>query len=531
MKSLIHWDYNNNLTIYANWLTVPYESTNDIYFQEEVIGVVDLIYGKDYSLFLPLDYISSEQMFLYYYIVDEGDEVILTNSFGDSLIPWKYKTDQVIYAKILLTISTEEDLLALDLKKEYVLTNDILINMFTESIDSHVDSGFTGVIHGQGHKLIFNRQQASLFKNNYGQIRNLQIVISDIYFTPLNYSAGFVVNNYGLIEDVTFEAKIVNSSLGIMFAGITGFNYGIINHASSIITLDDTFTGRVSIAGVAHDNAGIIDKSYASLSIKSKNLREQTASIGGISVNQTTTGKITNSYTTLNIDSNFGVKETYYSFLTIGGIVADNKGDISDTYSTGIVSFNLSVTPNRNSSAAQNSPTEARVYVGEFIGVHESGTIKRSYSNINLSNITVIVKAHILQQNSRAHANVMIGGFIGYLHPNATITNSFSTSNINATLIAEEILANGTRPANFERLTLYGFSLQTDFVFDVYVTEEQILKVEQAVNSFIINAEATSETNLKSSNWQLEHLFNNDPLYWTVLEGFYPSYNWNHKNK
>lgn len=497
MKPLIHWDYNNNLTVYANWLEVPYETANEIKFEEEVIGMLDLFYGKYYTIFLPTDYISSEQTFLYYYIIDDNDEIILTNANGESLIPWQYKTNQVIYAKILLKISTADDLMSIDLTKEYVFTNDIEINMFNQSIDSHVDSGFTGIINGQGHKLIFEQQQASLFKNNYGEIKDLQIVITNLYLTPLAKTAGFAVYNHGLIENVSFESKIVNASFGIEFGGIAGFNYGLIKQASSIITLDDTFTGRVTVGGIAYENAGIIDQSFASLSIKSKNLREQTASIGGIGVTQTTTGKITNSYTAVNIDSKFGVNETYYSFLTIGGIVARNKGDISDTYATGMVRFNLSVTPNKNSSAAQQSPTEARVFAGGFVGVHESGTINRSYSNINFSDIAVIVKAHILQQNSRAHANVNIGGFIGELYTNANITNSFSTGNINARLIAEEILANGTRPANFEKLTLYGFSLETEFISNVYVSENQTLTVDQAINSFILNAHSINETTLK----------------------------------
>lgn len=135
----------------------------------------------------------------------------------------------------------------------------------------------------------------------------------------------------------------------------------------------------------------------------------------------------------------------------------------------------------------------------------------------------------MLEQGSQATADVNIGGFIGVSYIDAMVSSSFSTGNINARLTAEEIYSNGTEPASYEKLGIYGFSMERASISNVYVIEDQILIIDRAVYSVIVEGEAISVNNLKSIDWQMEHLFDHDSRDWILNEGQYPSFDWSHK--
>ena len=207
-------------------------------------------------------------------------------------------------------------------------------------------TNFSGIIDGQEHSiryLTFNRttQDSIAFiskLSNEGVIRNL--VLTNCNIKGKNYVAGLVACNNGTISNSSCTGTVSgNNNVG----GVTSINNGTIkcSYNSSLITGNDYVGG---LAGNS-TSSSIISKSYNQGKVIGKDIN-----IAGIVAQNR--GKITNCY---NVGSIIGSGE-------VAGIAGWNYGDISNVYNVGFI------------SGAGNA-------VGAIIGINSGSSLVNSFSD------------------------------------------------------------------------------------------------------------------------------------------------------
>ena len=138
----------------------------------------------------------------------------------------------------------------------------------------------------------------------------------------------------------------------------------------------------------------------------------------------------------------------------IGGLVSQNRGNITNTYSTGSISGNEDVggLVGENYGMVTNSYSNSNVsgdgyydFVGGLVGYDGGGTITQSYStgsvNGGSSGLYVGGLAGCVDDGTVSDSYTgsvsgydYVGGLIGYVNPWATVTNTYSTGSVCGTL-------------------------------------------------------------------------------------------------
>lgn len=264
---------------------------------------------------------------------------------------------------VLITNESEFVAALSEKKKHYKLCNDIEL-----SSEIQIDN-FSGVIDGNGHKLILKNTSKPLFKNLNGTIKNLTIgavdisgeisqnfsclaekvygyVVNvgislniDVGFSVLEdtYISGIAIENYGVIDQVKVEifgrAKN-NGKTNCYVSGVAGENYGSISNCE--IASNDFESVSVDISGIAITNVGSINSCYNFLNLSQTTNIEWHPNVSGIA--NTNSGMITNcvnlgkmfsdsSLQTLPKDDNGNDSQIV---VLAGGIVCQNIGTITN---------------------------------------------------------------------------------------------------------------------------------------------------------------------------------------------------------
>jgi hypothetical protein len=269
---------------------------------------------------------------------------------------------------------------------------------------------FTGIFDGFGHTitgLYINRPSTNyvgMFGGSDGNAIFRNVGLVNVNITGGFQTGGLVAHTGGVISNayttgtVTGTSNTVGGLVGLSagstsdsystatvngvtyVGGLMGANYGT---ASSITNSYSTgsVTGTSSVGGLSGWNEGTITGSHSTGAVRGNN------TVGGLVGINWSVNSITNSYSTGAVTGTGA--NSYY----IGGLVGDNPGTISGSFSTGAV-----------------SGTES---VGGLAG-HSDGTIENSYST------------------SPVTGTATVGGLVGQLGseinpPPAIITNSYST--------------------------------------------------------------------------------------------------------
>ncbi len=313
------------------------------------------------------------------------------------------------------------------LDKHFILTQNIDAavtstwnsGMGFEPIGPTTSTAFLGTFDGKGFKIskLYIARQGTTGVGLFGNFNNPIGAISNVGLDSCAIIGGervgaLVGNKNGIVANCYSTGTVNGTKSSGGLVGRNGFN--IINSYSSC-----TVGGTEEVGGLAGSGANIIN-SYATGNVTAS-LGDAGGLIGEIS---SSGGLVYNSYATGNVTSN----NTLYS---IGGFIGRMQaGNVELCYSTGNVSGNS--------------------VVGGFIGVLNSGFIKRSYTKctMTLSGGTWAFGGFISENEGNIsdcyadvnmtytgnHSSAKLGGFAGENKDGASIRNAYSVANMTASM-------------------------------------------------------------------------------------------------
>lgn len=391
-----------------------------------------------------------------YYMGDTPRQATVPSKYGYYFVGWyrdsahqqvyrfdrPLNADTTLYAYFsqMLPLRTADDLLKIksNPSAKYCLANDIDM----EGAAWTGSCAFSGVLDGQGFKIhnftmTGTGENVGFFTTNSGTIKN--ITFEDFVFSVEQasaYNAGTVAGtNSGSIEScnvldcsLTYTlarsagSEVVHSFVG----GMVGTNSGTLAGSSfqgKILGTSDAYnsisnyygssmTNDINAGGLAGKNSkeksvisschSDVELSFAVLASGAGNAANSYFSFGGaVALNE---GAITESKSIISIGT-ASSKGGQFKCIWIGGICMSNEetGSISNCMATGsIIIPSISLNEIRLGGFARRAK--------------KSGTIKNSYSNVNITT----------QANVSGYSS--IGGFVGDNF--GTINNCYSTGNI-----------------------------------------------------------------------------------------------------
>ncbi len=353
----------------------------------------------------------------------------------------------------------------------YYLVNDINLG---GTVWSPIGT-FSGFLDGNGYCVKnFSVSATStatafgFFCNNTGTIQNL--AFEDFTFNvnaaqEKDINLGVMVGyNSGRIYNCVLRSgavKIVyNRHLtgDMRIGGMVGRNDGTISGCKNLVSIDSTQMGEYTgsggmssddeysyskFGGLVGHNYGLIENSIvqATLTYSSSSSGHRKAHlhvhnhIGGLVGEQAENGRILNCYTNVTLTarttniypSNDDHKEYSNSYLQVGGLIGQNKGTVSGSYSLGTVTGGYA----------------NAVYVGGFAGTNaKGGKISNCYSEASASCTVSASIGGFVGENSATIQNSFsagfaegfgyIGGFTGRNEPSGTISKCYSTASVKA---------------------------------------------------------------------------------------------------
>ncbi|MCT7468337.1 GLUG motif-containing protein [Aliarcobacter cryaerophilus] len=208
--------------------------------------------------------------------------------------------------------------------------------------------------------------------------------------------------------------------------------FGYINNSSTVKNIGLTnvdITGNLYVGGLAGENNGLIQNSYASGTV------EGNTQVGGLVGRNWRGGRVQNSYSTGTVEGN----------TQAGGLVGRSEGStIENSYSNGSVNGNLHVgglVGYQLNGTISNSYASGNVggdsYVGGLVGYNDFGTISNSYASGSVTGYDevggLVGLNHGAISNSYSSGTVggdsYVGGLVGLNY--ATIENSYATGSVN----------------------------------------------------------------------------------------------------
>lgn len=393
-----------------------------------------------------------------YYMGDTPRQATVPSKYGYYFVGWYrdsahrqvYRFDQPLnadttlyaYFSEMIPLSTADDLLKIksNPSAKYCLANDIDM----EGAAWTGSCAFSGVLDGQGFKIhnftmTGTGENVGFFTTNSGTIKN--ITFEDFVFSVGQanaHNAGTVAGtNTGNIEncnvlDCSLTYTLARSATGgtvqSFVGGMVGTNSGTLagssfqgkilgtsdayNSYSGLWSSDYSITNDMNVGGLAGKNSkeksvvsschSDVELSFAIISSASANSQASSHfNFGGAAALNEGTITESKSIIAIGTASSGGNR---FKCIKIGGICMSNEaGSISNCMATGSINI---------PSISLNN-----IDIGGFaFDAKKSGTIKNSYSNVNIT----------IQANASGYS--AIGGFVGSNF--GTINNCYSAGNI-----------------------------------------------------------------------------------------------------
>ena len=316
---------------------------------------------------------------------------------------------------LTITNAHQLSLVNADLRGSYTLGNNIDLS----SVSNNLSEIFaTNSVDGAGFVPIgnINTPFAGVLTGNYFVINNLYINNPTLLNTDIGLfgdtSTAAIIHNTGITNLVINNNAISGSIGGFVGNNAGGTLTGVYTTGSITNTASNVHIG--GLIGTNSTYAPVFD-SYSSVNINSNFTSGGSVFIGGLVGSNLNHGDIEQSYSSGNVVSNW-TGSTNANF--VGGFAGENQSSITDSYSLGNVSTNN---------------TSALTSIGGFVGSNNDNGDGFTPLTVNINNAystgTVI-----------ASGSANIGGFAGNnvlntsSSSNVSITNSFwdiSTSNQN----------------------------------------------------------------------------------------------------
>ena len=290
---------------------------------------------------------------------------------------------------------------------------------------TYIDGDFTGTFDGGNGTL--TGLTAPLFYTVSGEVKDLNLVTEAVDGVVGNGAVANILEVSGEINNVTVSGKVGAEIFGIV-GGLVGEAYGRINN--STVSANVTGGGNVGgMVGLLSLGASITD------SHTTGNVTSDGDSVGGLVGNSD--GTITDSFATGDVSGRSDV----------GGLVGYSEGTITDSFATGDVSGEGYVgglvgysEGFISYSHADGDVTGSGEYIGGFVG-DAYGTIEDSFATGDVTGTGVSEDEHGIGgfagylggylNNTYAEGNVsgyyQVGGLVGSTGAATSITNSYAT--------------------------------------------------------------------------------------------------------
>ncbi len=461
--SVVNYPYISNRILYAHYTPVQYNIYFDTNGGDNSIPAATYAFGTTFD---PSRHVVTKgegsYFFAGWYTADElecYDETTRITSNATLYAKWMESTP----------IYTLDDLLAIQQNPSgtYHLANNITLRG-----EEFVPwASFSGILDGNGFS-VYNftlsneaNTNFAMIKENSGTIKNL--TISGFTFNSTHHNIGdmvsavLTVNNTGTIENCTITEGVIKlkrtasydryGSGSLIFGIYAGTNSGIIKNCVNEVGFD--------VVGDAYNSYGYYSANNVTLSLYIGGIVGENKASGLIELCRST---VTNTTT---IKSNCGTNATCVMNLTVGGVVANNYGSCVNTYADftsnitgtvqrggsgtlrvgGFVGYNAGNIEGSSSVGAITGGNQSTCYMGGFVGHNNTanGVIRSSHSDIDITNgnyggeiggfvgnncakiLTSYASGDISSDKSSS-----VGGFVGYHHDGATITQSFASGNV-----------------------------------------------------------------------------------------------------
>lgn len=198
---------------------------------EEEITPISVMPGEISAKDLPVPAPREGYRFLYWSTSPDGAEALRMEEDGTLFAVWQPLK--------FTSVATEAEFLAMEPDGKYLLTADF-------SVSAQYSGSFAGIFDGAGHTVTLTGSSASLFFENAGVIRRLNLVGEAI---GNRTAAGLAIYNMGRVESCSFTGKVTSEGIS---GGLVASNSGYMAYVR--------FSGNVCGKTVA---GGIVGRAVA----------------------------------------------------------------------------------------------------------------------------------------------------------------------------------------------------------------------------------------------------------------------------
>ena len=254
---------------------------------------------------------------------------ISAGTFGNRTFGAKWRRNSSFVA---ISSVSEFKNIANNLNGYYYLTADIDFEGMEIASFGSEEVAFTGVLDGNGHKLLNLKTTKGVFANLKGTVCNLYLdnITNSADFTKTTiYSVGAIAyQNSGLVQECVVNSALIGTRVG----GIVYSNSGTIKNCRVIgaVSGNGNYPNDTWAAGVCIENSGNISTVYVAATIKAS-AKYNFAVAAGIA--RYHTGIIENCLAIGDVTAAAGIPlDTIVTSACAGRIITDNQGQLLNSY-------------------------------------------------------------------------------------------------------------------------------------------------------------------------------------------------------
>ena len=273
---------------------------------------------------------------------------------------------------------------------------------------------FSGTLDGDGHSITNlqfdeNQDRLGLFKRNSGEIRNLDIHLTEETYSDVGKFGTVATSNHGIIENCSvFGTVTLNFNENAIVGGVCGTLAG-----GEVLNCTTNLTITINIEQATLKFGGVVGEVVSD-------------------TRQTTINKSTNNG---NVVINSTETENVYAGGLVGMLRHLDAENINISQNVSNMSLNINGTGGRvvagglvgqGYSSSKNNYSTGQIYTSDFGGSGYVGGLYGQYENSTLSD-SIQTSYSIVQFN--VEPSIKVGGLVGGL--GGKVSSSFTNSTIN----------------------------------------------------------------------------------------------------
>ena len=296
--------------------------------------------------------------------------------------------------------------MALKSNGSFKLAQDITLNSFSNSLN------FSGVLDGDKHTIYINElPNESLINNNFGKIKNLNLVYNNVDKEISNSVSLFCNKNTGIISNVSINCPQLNLTCykGQKDIFVTSFvqeNYGRVTNCNLLLKsqLSSSGEGKCSFGGFVSNNYNTVEDCIFD---NGSCIESVDVDIAGIVANNNINGTIKDCYNYAKLSQ---TNNSASWSPNTAGIVLTNKGLTKNCYNFESLQVISNSTIENEEDEKDKILTDHSIYLG--------GICARNFNKID----KCINKGNIISKSNRIVS--FIGGIVSYSVTNTEVNTA-----------------------------------------------------------------------------------------------------------